>query len=52
MACNFKCSYCYEGERINNNFMNETVIEGIIKYIEKASCKKNDIIWWGTFVSI
>lgn len=47
MACNFKCVYCYEGERVHNNVMSDEVIDGIIKFIKKGDFKTLNINWYG-----
>ncbi len=47
MACNFKCTYCYEGERVQNVTMSEEVIDGLIKFIKKHDCKNLNLTWYG-----
>lgn len=47
MACNFKCVYCYEGDRVQNVTMNTEVIDGLITFIKKRNCKNITLVWYG-----
>lgn len=47
MACNFKCTYCYEGDRVQNIIMNDDVIDGLINFIKKRDCKTLNVTWYG-----
>lgn len=48
MRCQFKCIYCFEGEKNHSNINNETV-EAIKTFIERRtdSCKTLHITWFG-----
>lgn len=47
MACNFKCVYCYEGDRVQNVTMTDEVIDGLIKFIKKGEYKTLYLTWYG-----
>lgn len=47
MSCNFKCVYCYEGDRVQNVSLTEEVIDGLINFIKKRDCKTLNITWYG-----
>ena len=47
MACNFKCVYCFEGERVQNFTMTEEVIDGLINFIKNRDCKFLNLAWYG-----
>ncbi len=52
MACNFKCVYCYEGDRAkdvgsNNVTMSEKTINQLVEFIRKSGAKKLRVEWYG-----
>lgn len=47
MACNFCCSYCYEGNRVKNSVMSEEVMDAIISYIKSKQVKTLNLYWYG-----
>lgn len=52
MACNFKCVYCFEGERAkdvgsNNVTMSEETLDQLIEFIRKSGVKKLSVDWYG-----
>lgn len=47
LACNFKCTYCYEGDRTQGGNMTDTVIKGLIDFVKKGEYKKVHIVWYG-----
>ena len=47
MACNFKCIYCYEGERVQNLTMTDEIIEGVINFIKKGNYRTLNLTWYG-----
>ncbi len=47
MACNFKCVYCFEGNRTQNISMSKEVMDGIIEFIKKRDCKVVNLSWFG-----
>jgi len=52
MACNFKCVYCYEGERAkdvdsNNVTMSEETLNQLVEFIRKSGVKKLGVEWYG-----
>ena len=52
MACNFKCVYCYEGERAkdvgnNNVTMSKETLNQLIKFIRKSGVKMLNVEWYG-----
>lgn len=47
MACNFKCVYCFEGDRVQNVTMSEEVVDGLIEFIKKHNCKTLNLNWYG-----
>ncbi|MBQ0166346.1 MAG: SPASM domain-containing protein [Treponema sp.] len=47
LACNFKCTYCYEGERAQGGNMDDNVIKGLVNFAKKGEYKKVHIVWYG-----
>lgn len=47
MACNFKCTYCYEGDRVQNLTMTDEIIEGVINFIKKGNYRTLNLTWYG-----
>ncbi|MBP5520330.1 MAG: SPASM domain-containing protein [Treponema sp.] len=47
MACNFSCSYCYEGERVKNLIMSDSVIDGLINFIKRGNFENLNVTWYG-----
>ncbi|WP_338369883.1 radical SAM/SPASM domain-containing protein [Treponema bryantii] len=52
MACNFKCVYCFEGDRAkdigsNNVTMSEETLNQLIEFIRKSGAKKLNVYWYG-----
>ena len=47
MACNFKCVYCYEGNRINNKLMRDEVVNSIVDFIKNGDFKNVSVTWYG-----
>lgn len=45
-ACNFDCSYCFEGNRTGKP-MSDEVIEKLIRFIENYHTPKMSITWYG-----
>lgn len=45
-ACNFDCSYCFEGNRTGKP-MSEEVEEKLIKFISNSGAKNLSITWYG-----
>lgn len=41
--CNLKCSYCYEGNRKNKNYMNEATLEKVLDYIVENNLPNDSI---------
>lgn len=46
LACNFACSYCFEGEK-DNCFISEEVTSNLINFIQKDGLKKISLTWYG-----
>jgi uncharacterized protein len=47
MACNFCCSYCYEGNRVHNSVMSDEIMDAIINYIKMKEVKSLHLYWYG-----
>lgn len=47
MACNFKCVYCYEGDRVQNLTMTDEIIDGVINLIKKGDYRVINLSWYG-----
>ena len=52
MACNFKCVYCYEGERAkdvgsHNVTMSEETLNQLVEFVRKSGAKKLRVEWYG-----
>ena len=47
LACNFRCSYCYEKENYKNIMMTEEVADKIIEYVLQTKKQRVSIEWYG-----
>lgn len=47
MACNFKCSYCFEGERVRNLVMSQEVLDKVVDFVKLRNYKRLEITWYG-----
>lgn len=49
MSCNFRCTYCYEKNHLNNSFMSNKIMKSIIDFVRKKSVSIDNlnICWYG-----
>lgn len=48
-TCNFRCIYCFEGEKPASGIMSTTTINAIVEYVKSkiSRCNKLSVCWYG-----